>query len=403
MLKINEKKDCCGCEACVNICPKRCIAMQADVEGFLYPLIDMTSCIDCHLCEKTCPMITPYASEGENAQTVECYAAVNTNQEILHQSSSGGVFFNLVKHFIEEKQGYVVGVIIDDYGVVRHQIANTLSGCKDFLGSKYVQSSIDSIYQSILDLLKEGNWVLFSGTPCQTAGIRKFLKKRYETLVTVDFACHGVPSPTVWKDYRGQLCDRHKTETISHVSFRNKKYGWKEYSLSYRWNEHGETCIKHSVDSYLQAFKQGVTLRPSCYECPFKYYKGRFSDITLCDYWRVRSDEPLFYNKYGVSGVILNTNTGHQVWKEICTGFKVKEISIDALFNSNSSLVKQTPYNRKREQFFKEYSQSGDLCKLLDKYICQNPIDEFSKQFKSALGYMVYRMKILVYKLSKTK
>lgn len=401
MLKFNNKKDCCGCEACVNICPKRCIKMLADEEGFLYPQIDQTNCIDCHLCEKTCPMIV--ADDSEDKHTVKCYAAINTNHEILHQSSSGGVFFNLAKYIIEKKQGYVVGAVIDDYGIIRHQIANTLSRCKHFLGSKYVQSSIDSIYRSILDLLKEGNWVLFSGTPCQIAGIRKFLKKRYETLLTVDFACHGVPSPSVWKDYRNHLCDRHKTETISHISFRNKKYGWKEYSLSYRWEKQGENCIKHSMDSYLQAFKQGLILRPSCYECPFKYNKGRFSDITLCDYWRVRSDEPLFYNKYGVSGVILNTDTGNKVWNDICTDFNVKGISIDALFNSNSSLLKQTPYNIKREQFFKEYCQKEDLCKLLEKYISQNPIDSYRSQLKAALGYMLYRLKILVYNLSKTK
>lgn len=348
-------------------------------------------------------MITPYADVRKNVYTVECYAAINTDQEILHQSSSGGVFFNLAKFIIEKKQGYVVGAVIDDYGVVRHQIANTLSECKDFLGAKYVQSSIGPTYRSILNLLKEGVWVLYSGTPCQIAGIRKFLKKEYKTFVTVDFACHGVPSPSVWKDYRNQLCDRHKTDKISHISFRNKKYGWKEYSLSYRWGEQEETYIKHNMNSYLQAFKKGLTLRPSCYKCPFKYDKGRFSDITLCDYWRVRSDEPLFYNKYGVSGVILNTDRGHWMWKEICTGFCVKRISINALFNSNTSLFKSTPYNRKREKFFKEYAKNGDLRKVLDKYICLNPIEEFSSQLKAALGYFVYRIKILVYKYSKAE
>lgn len=196
MINIKEKHNCCGCSACVQVCPKQCISMSADNEGFLYPQIDTAICIDCGLCEKVCPVI----NQNEPREPLAVYAANNNNEDIRLKSSSGGIFTLLAEQIISEG-GVVFGARFNENWEVVHDYTEAIEGLEPFRGSKYVQSIIGDNFIKAKQFLTDGRKVLFSGTPCQIAGLKKFLRKEYENLLTVEVVCHGVPSPMVWRDY----------------------------------------------------------------------------------------------------------------------------------------------------------------------------------------------------------
>ena len=196
MIKISHKKDCCGCGACVQRCPKHCIAMQEDKEGFLYPVINKTKCTNCGLCEKVCPVI----NQGHCNNPIKTYAAINPKNDVRIASSSGGVFTVLAEDIINSN-GVVFGAAFNNEWNVEHTCVENIKDLEKLRGSKYVQSNIGNSYQEAESFLKEGREVLFSGTPCQIAALKLFLRKEYKNLTTVDFVCHGVPSPAVWRKY----------------------------------------------------------------------------------------------------------------------------------------------------------------------------------------------------------
>lgn len=196
MIKIQNKQDCCGCAACVQRCPKRCISMKEDNEGFLYPVVDESVCIDCGLCEKVCPII----NRPEKLPVKEVLAVKNRNEAERMASSSGGVFIALAKKTIE-KGGVVFGAVFDENWEVMHTYAETLDEVKPMMGSKYLQSRIGNSFRDAEKFLKEGREVLFTGTPCQVTALHNYLRKDYLNLLSVDFLCHGVPSPGVWRKY----------------------------------------------------------------------------------------------------------------------------------------------------------------------------------------------------------
>lgn len=200
MIHIIDKSKCCGCNACVQRCPKQCIAMQVDEEGFLYPVVDQSVCIDCGLCEKVCPVI----NLNEPRQPLQVLAAKNRNEEQRLRSSSGGIFILLAEHIIKQG-GVVFGARFDKNWEVEHAYAETLEELEPLMRSKYVQSRIGNTYKEAEQFLKQGRQVLFVGTPCLIAGLKKFLRKEYENLLAVDFICHGVPSPGVWRRYLEEI------------------------------------------------------------------------------------------------------------------------------------------------------------------------------------------------------
>lgn len=228
MIKTNDKKDCCGCSACVQRCPKQCISLYEDEEGFLYPRVDKTVCIDCGLCEKVCPVL----NQSEGHEPIAVYAAKNPNEEIRMQSSSGGIFTMLAERIIDEG-GVVFGACWDkDWNVV-HDYAESKEDIAKFRGSKYVQSNIGETFKQTETFLIEGRKVLFSGTPCQIAGLKHFLLKDYDNLLTIEIICHSVPSPGVWKKYLTEELNSNGLTIgdIQQINFRDKSTGWETYSF----------------------------------------------------------------------------------------------------------------------------------------------------------------------------
>ena len=253
MIQIKDKSVCCGCSACVQICPKQCISLKEDKEGFLYPTVNHAFCVECGKCEKVCPELHPF----EVHEPLKVYAAKHQDDAVRKVSSSGGIFTLLADMVIDEG-GVVFGACFDSDWSVVHDFTETHEGLQAFRGSKYLQSRIGNTYRQAEVFLKAGRKVLFTGTPCQIAGLKKYLHKDYENLLAVDFVCHGVPSPLVWKKYLEEIiaCQCEKNSVLLHsnpfisergsmagirkidaISFRNKNLGWKKYSFALTLSE----------------------------------------------------------------------------------------------------------------------------------------------------------------------
>lgn len=402
MISINEKEHCCGCYSCIQRCPKQCITMREDEEGFLYPKVDESVCIDCGLCEKVCPVI----NQDAEREPLEALAAKNPNEEIRKESSSGGIFTMLAESVIDGG-GVVYGACFDERWEVVHQSAETKADLAKFRGSKYVQSKVLNTYKEAEAQLKAGRKVLYSGTPCQIAGLRRFLRKDYDNLLTVDFICHGVPSPGMFRTYlRDEIrrmtarqgggrntvllpCIPLVTESdgfdckglkIKSISFRDKRNGWKKYGFALALSEssdEGENSVLLSYSPlnknlFLRGFLRDLYLRPSCYACPTKHLKSG-SDITLGDWWGIGSLKPEIDDDRGVSAVTINTEKGQAVLHNL--NAELHTMPYEALMTYNPALVKSPVVPNNRRAFFKQDGRTfEEKIRVLakDKFLWRN-------------------------------
>lgn len=268
---VKNRADCTGCYACYNVCPVQAISMIEDKEGFRYPQVNTDSCLKCGACGHVCPVLNPLqvAETGEPAT----YAAINDKEGVRQNSSSGGIFHALAERVLQEG-GVVFGAGFDDNWEVSHQPAEIEEELAALQVSKYLQSRAEDVYQKVRQELSAGRKVLFYGTPCQCAALRSVLRRDDENLLLVDFICHGVPSPAVWREY---LAKRTGGEEIQGIYFRNKYLAEDLYT-----------------DLYLKGFLQNLYLRPSCHECHF-CRQNRPTDITLADFWGVAEELPEAY------------------------------------------------------------------------------------------------------------
>ena len=375
MIIIKEKKDCCGCTACVERCPCHCIIMQVDEEGFMYPIVDKDKCIQCNLCNTVCPIINQ-----KNPQLPkEVYAAKINDANIVLNSSSGGLF-SVLSEAVILKGGVVFGARFNKEWNVIHDYAETKEGIKAFQGSKYVQSDIGICFLKAEQFLKEGRIVLFSGTPCQISGLKYFLRKEYDKLVTISIICHGVPSPGVWNAYKEQIPKalvskvrsfRYGQPSITSINFRDKTDGWRNYSFSVSGeNENGGCKLKeyHQKNIYLRGYLHNLYLRPSCFSCPARKGKSG-ADIQLGDYWGVLRRNPSFYDSKGVSLVLIYSEKGRRLFNEI-NAIKTA-ISYDDVLDCNINVECDEEQPIERAEFFSVFNKRG--VKAINQYC--NKID----------------------------
>lgn len=369
MIRIKDKKDCCGCNACVQRCPKQCITMRTDYEGFLYPNIDITTCIDCGLCEMVCPVL----NNAEPKQPLIVYAAYSKNEEIRRQSSSGGIFTLLAEETIK-RGGVVFGVKFNKDWMPEFDYTETIEGIAPYRGSKYVQAIVGNAYKIAEDFLKTGRDVMFSGTPCQIAGFKRFLRKEYKNLLTVDIICHGVPSPKVWSMYLNEtffklLATRPDGKNtvnsatagiskscIEAINFRSKISGWKKYSFLLKLNlpnSDGKNTIVFAEtldkNTFMRAFLNDTILRPSCYSCPVKQGKSH-GDITIADFWGINVVDPTFDDDKGCGMIFLNSKKGEDIYK--CIDTIHKEIAFNDGIRYNSAYCHSSKPHPNRKKFF---------------------------------------------------
>lgn len=374
MTVVLEKQKCTGCSACAAVCPKKCITMQSDSEGFLYPLIDEAQCVDCGACKAACPVLTK--SEQVEA-TPEAFVAVGSDTEVRLSSSSGGVFTVLAEKILDEG-GVVFGAAFDDEFKVVHKAVEEKSELSLLRGSKYVQSEIGDSFEEVKRYLKDGRKVLFSGTPCQVAGLKSYLKTDYDNLICLDFICHGVPSPDLWKRYV-EYCELKNGSKLKTASFRDKTESWGSFSMRLEFENGSVQCNNLSRDLYLRAFLSDVALRPSCYECGFKTI-GRMADITLADYWDVSKIHPEMFDNKGTSLLLIHSEVGQKLLDAVGDRMTLKPTDLERALKSNSAAVKSAARPVARGSFLADV-KTMRFDKAVNKY-CDG---YYKKLFKRVL------------------
>lgn len=362
--KLKQKNlKCSGCTACFAICPKDAITMQADSEGFKYPVIDKNKCIDCGLCCKVCPLENMYGNFGEDKTSFACRAK---DKNFAKQSSSGGVFGILANMYIKE-QAVIYGAAFDDNWNVCHIRADKKDELKSLYTSKYVQSDIGNTFRQVKCDLDNGKKVLFAGTPCQVAGLKSYLQKDYLNLLSVDFICHGVPSPLVWQRYIIAM-EKKLNNKITEISFRDKEDGWKNYYFKLSTGNGNVFYEKHGENIYMKGFLKDLYLRSSCYDCKFKTLH-RASDITLADFWGIEKIIPEINVEKGVSLCWSSSEKGKQVLADVLKRTDYYEVKLREAIKHNSSAIKSVEMYKNRDKFFEEVNNSdADIISLIEKY-----------------------------------
>lgn len=396
MIHILDKSKCCGCNACVQRCPKQCITMNEDEEGFLYPTVKHSICINCGLCEKICPVI----NHNEPKQPFQVFAAKNRNESQRLQSSSGGIFILLAEHIIEQG-GVVFGARFNKNWEVEHGYAETLEELTPLMRSKYVQSRINNTYKEAEQFLKQGRQVMFVGTPCQIAGLKKFLQKEYENLLAVDLICHGVPSPGVWRKYLeeikyGQNKDTEKNTILSStqksisiitdINFREKQLGgytWEKFGfvihtkslLNDENKTIGQSCI-FKQNLYCKAFLTNLILRPSCYACTAKNGASN-SDLTIADFWGIQNIYPGFYDNKGISLICICSHKGSHIIEVLSPKLEKKESSITILTTYNPMYWRSVSIPSKRQLFWNTFTTNHSVTNSVEIATYISTIDRF--------------------------
>ena len=391
MINITDKEKCNACTACTSICVRGCITMHEDNEGFLYPKVDQSLCNNCGLCEIVCPII--HQRPSVPISNLDIYACYNKNDEIRRLSSSGGIFTLLSEKVLVEG-GVVFGSCFDHNFSVKHDFTENNHELEIFRGSKYLQSRIEDNYQKTEKFLKEGRKVLFSGTPCQIAGLKNYLRKDYKNLITVDFACHGVPSPKVFRIYLEQSFLKNKNEKIKDIKFRDKSEGWKKFNFAITMQDKNKYCrtIKERLDTnvYMKGFLNNLYLRPSCYVCQVKSFSSG-SDITIADFWGIEKIHPEMDDDKGTSLAIINTEEGREFFNIIKESLCLIPSSLNKAVQYNPCLVKPVVYNTKRDVFFKNF-ETQNINLLINKLTKI----KFNKQLKYFILHTLYKTRLII-------
>jgi coenzyme F420-reducing hydrogenase beta subunit len=361
MKEVCDRKKCCGCMSCQQICPHGAITIRIDKEGFERPNIDEKLCIDCGLCKKACPIVGQVMAQVP----VRVYSGWSTDEDVRLSSSSGGAFTEIARPFLEEWGGVVFGCSLNEDLQAEHVYVESMGELRRRLsGSKYVQSRIGNSYSRCKEFLQQGRKVLFCGTPCQIAGLKLYLRKDYENLFTVDLICHGVPSPRIFEDYKNFIQSQEKMELFD-VRFRCKKSSWIFFNITLKGYVEKTGKIQtyrgeYYKDIYIRGFLRDYFLRPSCHECKFTTIK-RTADFTIADWWGYKRSkgESRNFEKKGVSLLFINTSKGEDILSKIEGKMSLRERTIQEALATNSSLQSPFPASPQRNAFWDDYNKYG--------------------------------------------
>ena len=366
MIDIKDKADCCGCNACGDICPKDAIIFKTDIEGIWYPNVNLDKCIDCHLCERVCPIVNSCGLNCANFNDPKTWVLQNKSAKERFNSTSGSLYPEIARYFLTHG-GYVVGHIFNDDYTVRGYISNKLEDLDVLRNSKYLQSDMRGIYKQVKKLLDEGNRVLFSGCPCQVAAFKTYLKTDYPNLLTVDFTCMGIDSPKAFRKYINSLESKYKSKVVYFKS-KSKETGWRDLTNKFIFangKTYFGTCER---DSNLIATFLNILVRPSCYDCRFKGFP-RIADITIGDFWRKQSKEfDDIDDDTGTSYYIANNKKGQSLFADIKDAFRYKNVNLELLFEGNPRMMTSlNPPAFNRDKFYQEL-ETKDFSKLVEDY-----------------------------------
>lgn len=371
-------KLCCGCTSCKEICPKDALQMVYNNEGFRYPELNKDNCINCGLCDKVCPILNANTLKYQQSQQV--YAAVNKDDDILKESSSGGIFSSIASYILNNG-GYVCGAAFDDNLYLHHILINSKEELYRLRGSKYLASENEGIYAKIRNLLNDGKLVYYTGTGCQVAGLRAFLRKEYENLITSDLVCHGTPSQKMFRAFVTEIEKRHKVKLYKYA-FRDKNVnGWSccsssSSSMDLATGRNVYIDFDRIQNAYFTAFITGCMNREGCYECPFTE-THRCGDITLADYWGVKKFHKEIKAFKGVSAIIVNTDKGRDMLNKISDNIELTPSKMEWVALVNANLVKKTSRPERRNTIY--YELDNDSYKMIKSFFSKSHYFKYCK------------------------
>lgn len=367
-MQIEENKLCCGCGACANICPKYAIEMKEDERGFLKPVINKSLCVECGMCDRTCPT---FNYKSENIKEPQVFAFVNKNEEDRANAASGGVFTAFAKKIIEDG-GVVFGVAWDKDMKAAHTKAENVEDLRKMQSSKYVQADTNTTYQQAKSYLEKGRKVLYTGTPCQIAGLKSYLKKDYENLLTIEVLCHGTPSRKVFEIYKKEVMQKkNDSSQILGCNFRAKDAGWGNGYYEKIYTKNACYIAKDLESSYLKSFGN-LSMNEICFNCFFNRLP-RVADLTMGDFWGVDDYDMTLNDKKGISILLLNSKKGKNWFdfvKDECT---TKEVPLEYVVKYNPNIIGSSKPHKNREKFFKDILKGKTLEKTVNKYIKTYP------------------------------
>ncbi len=370
-MEIGDKNLCNGCMACVYKCPQNCIEIIENEEGFLYPHIEEDKCIHCGICTRTCEGCKDYFVEEK---PIKSFASYNLDLLQRKNSSSGGIF-SVLAEWIINHGGYVVGAAYVSKDKVEHIIVGNKNELPELMGSKYVQSFIGNVLGEVKKLLEKQKKVLFSGTPCQLAGLKAYLGKEYENLYLVDLVCHGTPSPKLFRHYVKLMEEKHKKE-IRCVNFRDKSHSWQKYHVVVKFADGSFVSDVHYLNAYMKGFSQNVSLRNSCYENACKSL-GRKSDITLADFWGVERVVPELQTDNGVSWITVHSQKGMDILEQVKDKLFLLEVNDTEAVKNNLSAIKSVTKGKNRKIYY-------------EKVLTTKNMKSFEKQVNKMIGYNLF-------------
>lgn len=384
MPELASKSQCTGCQACASICPKNCISMVTAGDGFRFPDISIENCVQCGKCEKVCPVLhTQIVSTNTLA-----FAIKNRNEKERKDSTSGGIFSLLAK-FVLNQNGIVFGAAYSENFEVKHVAITDSNHLSLLQGAKYTQSIAGNAFEEAKKELETGRTVLFSGTPCQCAGLKSFLGKAYDNLLTVDLICHGIPSPKVWQayiDYRSQK--ENNGVRPQRINMRSKSSGWSryEYSTEFDYGDGKISRIGNGHDLFMKAFVGNICLRASCSDCKMKGVE-RCTDFTLGDYWGIWNQHPEFDDNKGTSVVFVHTQKGREILEQLSDKMDCLKVDIKDAYKENESLVNSSRPHPCREEFLKQIT-ADNFEELVKKYFLQESAQKpgLLQRIKGKLG-----------------
>jgi len=387
-----EFNQCCGCSACFAACPKAAIVMQPDKEGFLRPQISTDKCVDCKLCEKACPVL----NRPMPRRPLAVYAAKAKDDALRMQSSSGGIF-SLLARQVFAKGGIVYGAAIrkDDL-MVYHCSAENEEELSRLRGSKYVQSEMGDTYRQVKEQLAAGRFVMFTGTPCQIAGLRAYLGREYDNLLCVDVICHAAPSPLAWQKYlearaaeiKGRGSAPAEVFDYRRISFRRKNCGWKRYALSLGYASDKAYLGYLGEDLFLRGFLSELYNRSSCYHCSFRDLRSG-SDLTIADYWGVAKKFPGMDDDKGCSVVLVNTQKGVLAFDSIQGNCVLSPSDFDDIKKNNPAVAFDCSIHSRRDRFFRLVQKGIGFNKAFQK-VLQLPVKTRTRVFLGRIWQRIF-------------
>lgn len=377
-------EQCTLCGSCYNACPVDAISFKTLYLDFLYPAIDNSRCVGCDRCEKSCPILAD-KQEPESGYPI-AFAARSRDEEARRKSSSGGVFYELASEILSEG-GYICGAVFDDHFHVKHIVSNTQKDLYRMMGSKYAQSDMGMCFRQIKTLLDEGKNVLFTGCPCQVAGLRTYIGRKHPNLLLVELICHGIPSDQMLQTYIG-MQEKKYGSRLKEMEFRNKEKGWHNSSVRMEFENGRVHSEPMTFDTYMQGYFRGVTLKESCFSCQFRGFKSG-SDLTIGDLWGAEISIPDMDDNNGLSAVIVNSEKGTLFLNR--SKIIRRQFEIDKILKYNQSLLTSFDEGAQRTAFY-AYTEKYDLERAIETFFQETLLQKAKRKFRFFLRYAWYTL-----------